>query len=97
MKQQKTASVKRHVDMAALTFNPPYAAKRGLAGERGSDRQWNLFESVLSQRSPSASLRCADIRRDLDYRRDNSPSEGNQVLAAPTWRSGQPSSTPLPE
>jgi hypothetical protein len=37
MKQQKAASVKRHVDMAALTFNPPYAAKRELAGGRGSD------------------------------------------------------------
>jgi len=65
MKQQKAASVKRHVDMAALTFNPPYAAKRGPAGGRGSDGHWTFSIGSVSG-SPSASLRCADIMRDLD-------------------------------
>ena len=52
--------------------NFPYAAKRGPAGGRGSDGHGTFSIGSVSG-SPSASLRCADIMRDLDYRRDNSP------------------------
>ena len=68
-------------------------------GRRGEEAVMAIepFRSVLSQalRAPlfAARISCAI----WTYRRDNTlgVSEGNQVLAAPTWRSGQPEQHPL--
>jgi len=68
-------------------------------GRRGEEAVMAMepFRSVLSQalRAPlfAARISCAI----WTYRRDNTlgVSEGNQVLAAPTWRSGQPEQHPL--